>query len=89
MNIIIWMITGVLIGWAASLLGHAPARQPPFLDIAVGTCGAMLGGWFFSPLLGLATIGQQSFSVASWILSLLAAVLFIGCFRFLFARNLR
>jgi len=79
MNIIVWFIAGGLIGWLASVLMHTNAEQGAFLNVVVGICGALLGGWFFSPLLGVATINQRDFSLPSLLVSLLGAILLVGC----------
>jgi uncharacterized membrane protein YeaQ/YmgE (transglycosylase-associated protein family) len=77
-NILIWLSAGALIGWFASVLMHTNAEQGAFLNVVVGVCGALLGGWFFSPLLGVATINQQDFSLPSLLVSLLGAILLVG-----------
>jgi uncharacterized membrane protein YeaQ/YmgE (transglycosylase-associated protein family) len=78
MNIFIWLVAGALIGWCASMLMHTNGEQGAFLNVVVGICGALLGGWFFSPLLGVATINQRDFSPGSLLVSLLGAILLVG-----------
>lgn len=74
MNIIIWLIVGGLIGWVASMLMRTDARQGVFLNVVVGIVGAVLGGWFLSPMVGVSTINQSNFSIPSLIVSLVGAV---------------
>jgi uncharacterized membrane protein YeaQ/YmgE (transglycosylase-associated protein family) len=75
MNIVIWLVVGGLIGWAASwLMG---AREGIVLNVVVGIVGAALGGWLFSPLVGVSTINQSNFSLASLLISLLGAVVLL------------
>lgn len=74
MSIIIWLVVGGLIGWAASLVMRTDARQGIFLNVVVGIVGAVLGGWFLSPLVGVSTINQGNFSIASLVVSLVGAV---------------
>lgn len=78
MNMILWLIAGGLIGWLASIVMRTNAEQGTFLNVAVGICGALLGGWFFSPLFGVATINQRDFSLPSLLISLLGAILLVG-----------
>jgi uncharacterized membrane protein YeaQ/YmgE (transglycosylase-associated protein family) len=78
MNIIIWLIAGGLIGWAASMLMRTDARQGIFLNVVVGIVGAVLGGWFLSPLVGVSTINQNNFSIPSLLVSLVGAVALLG-----------
>jgi len=67
MNFIIWLVVGGLIGWLASLLMKTDSQQGVMLNVVVGIVGAMLGGWFISPLVGVSTINQDNFSMPSLI----------------------
>src|SRR5690349_14098625 len=51
MNLIIWLVVGGVIGWLASLIMRTDGQQGILLNIIVGIVGALLGGWFISPLL--------------------------------------
>lgn len=73
MNIIIWLIVGGLLGWVASMVMRTDARQGIFLNVVVGIVGAVLGGWFLSPVVGVSTINQGDFSMASLVVSLVGA----------------
>lgn len=70
-NLIIWLVIGGIIGWVASLLMRTDAQQGVFLNVVVGIVGAALAGWFISPLVGVATINQGSFSLGGLVVSLL------------------
>jgi uncharacterized membrane protein YeaQ/YmgE (transglycosylase-associated protein family) len=78
MNLIIWMAIGGLIGWAASLIMRTDAQQGVFLNIVVGIVGALLGGWFISPMVGSSTINQGNFSLAGLGVSLLGAIVLLA-----------
>ncbi|HUF74036.1 MAG TPA: GlsB/YeaQ/YmgE family stress response membrane protein [Gammaproteobacteria bacterium] len=78
MNIIIWLIVGGLIGWAASVLMGTDSRQGLVLNVVVGIVGAFLGGWLLSGFFGTSTINQGNFSVTSVIVSLAGAIVLIG-----------
>ena len=75
MNIIIWLVVGGLIGWAASTVMRS--RESILLNIVVGIVGAALGGWFLSPLFGVSTINQSNFSASSLLVSFLGAVILL------------
>jgi uncharacterized membrane protein YeaQ/YmgE (transglycosylase-associated protein family) len=75
MNIIIWLVVGGLIGWAASALMRRP--EGLLLNVVVGVVGAALGGWFLSPLVGVSTINQNNFSAPSLLVSFLGAVILL------------
>jgi uncharacterized membrane protein YeaQ/YmgE (transglycosylase-associated protein family) len=74
MNIIIWLVVGGLIGWLASIVMRTDARQGILLNVVVGVVGAVLGGWFLSPLVGVSTINQGNFSITGLVVSLVGAV---------------
>ncbi len=78
MNIIIWLVVGGLIGWVASLIMRTDAQQGIILNVVVGIVGALLGGWFLSPLFGVSTINQSNFSVPGLLVSLLGAVILLA-----------
>lgn len=78
MNLIIWLVVGGLIGWVASMIMKTDAQQGMILNVVVGIVGALLGGWFLSPLIGAGTINQNDFSVAGLGVSLLGAVILLA-----------
>jgi uncharacterized membrane protein YeaQ/YmgE (transglycosylase-associated protein family) len=73
MNFIIWLIVGGVIGWLASMLMRTNDQQGMFLNVVVGIVGAMLGGWFISPLVGVGTINQSNFSLPALAVSFVGA----------------
>jgi uncharacterized membrane protein YeaQ/YmgE (transglycosylase-associated protein family) len=75
MSIIIWLAVGGLIGWAASTLMRS--QDGILFNVVVGIVGAALGGWFLSPLVGVSTINQNNFGVASLLVSFLGAVILL------------
>ena len=78
MNFLIWLIVGGVIGWIASLVMKTDHQQGIVLNIVVGIVGALLGGWFISPLVGVPTINQDAFNMASLAVSLLGAILLLA-----------
>jgi uncharacterized membrane protein YeaQ/YmgE (transglycosylase-associated protein family) len=78
MNLIIWLVVGGLIGWVASMIMRTDAQQGMVLNIVVGIVGALLGGWFISPLLGQGTINSGDFSLGGLLVSLLGAVVLLA-----------
>lgn len=82
MNLLIWLIVGGVIGWLASLVMKTDQQQGIVLNIVVGIVGAMLGGWFISPLVGVPTINQDVFSIASLGVSLIGAILLLAIVNF-------
>jgi uncharacterized membrane protein YeaQ/YmgE (transglycosylase-associated protein family) len=78
MNFIIWLIVGGLIGWVASIMMRTNGQQGMVLNVVVGIVGAMLGGWFISPMVGVGTINQNNFSLPSVLVSLVGAVILLA-----------
>ena len=78
MNFIIWLVIGGLIGWVASMIMKTDGQQGIVLNVIVGIVGAMLGGWFISPLVGAGTINDGSFNIPSLGVSLLGAVILLA-----------
>ena len=81
-NLIIWLVVGGLIGWVASMIMKTDAQQGVFLNVIVGIVGAALAGFVISPLLGIPTINQDTFSIGSLLVSLLGAVILLAIVNF-------
>lgn len=78
MNFIIWLVVGGIIGWLASMLMKTDGQQGIILNVVVGIVGAMLGGWLISPLVGVGTINQNSFSMPALVVSFIGAVILLA-----------
>ena len=78
MNLIIWLIIGGVVGWLASLIMRTDGQQGIVLNVVVGIVGAFLAGWFVSPMVGVGTINQNNFSLASVLVSLVGAVILLA-----------
>ena len=89
MNIIIWLVIGGVIGWIASLIMKTDGQQGLFLNVIVGIVGAMVGGWLISPMLGIATINQDNFSLPAMAVSLVGALILLAIVNLLRRGSLR
>lgn len=78
MNFIIWLVVGGIIGWLASIMMKTNGQQGIFLNVVVGIVGAMLGGWFISPLVGVGTINQDNFSLPAMLVSFVGAAILLA-----------
>jgi len=78
MNFIVWLIVGGIIGWLASIVMKTDGQQGLFLNVVVGVIGAMLGGWFLSPMIGAGTINQNDFSLPGLAVSFVGAVILLA-----------
>lgn len=72
MGIIIWIVFGALVGWAASLImgGEGGLMR----DIIVGIVGAVVGGFIMS-MIGKSGVG--GFNLYSFLVALLGACILI------------
>ena len=81
MNILVWLVVGGLLGWAASAVMRT--QESILLNVAVGIIGAALGGWLLSPVIGVSTINQSNFSLPSLLVSFLGAVMLLVLVNFI------
>ena len=77
-NFIVWIIVGALIGWVASIFRRTNSQQGLIGDIIVGIVGALMGGYFLSPLFHVDTINQGDFSIPVLLVSLGGAVILLA-----------
>lgn len=77
-NFIVWLVIGGVIGWLASLVMKTDGQQGIFLNVIVGIVGAALGGFLISPLVGVGTINQDTFSMGALMVSFLGAVILLA-----------
>ena len=78
MNFIIWLIVGGIVGWLASIVMRTNGRQGLLLNIVVGILGAFVAGLFLTPLLGIATINQNNFSLPGVLVSVMGAIILLA-----------
>jgi uncharacterized membrane protein YeaQ/YmgE (transglycosylase-associated protein family) len=78
MNFILWLVIGGILGWIASIIMHTNAQQGIFLNIVVGIIGSMVAGFLLTPLFGIGTINQDSFSLPALFVSLLGAIILLA-----------
>lgn len=82
MNFLIYIIAGGIIGYVASLIMKTNSQQGPLLDVVVGIVGAVLAGYFISPLLGIGTI-NNAVTIPTLMMSLVGAVLVLWIYKML------
>lgn len=77
MNIIFWIVFGLIAGAAANYLYPNPSKGGVLGSIALGVVGAIIGGYLGSNLLG---VGVTGFNISSFIVAIIGALiaLFIG-----------
>jgi uncharacterized membrane protein YeaQ/YmgE (transglycosylase-associated protein family) len=78
MNFLTWLVVGGVIGWLASTFMKTDGQQGIILNVVVGIVGAMLAGWFITPLVGVGTINQSNFSLPSLFVSFVGAAILLA-----------
>ena len=75
-NIIAWIVFGVLVGWVASLvLGSSNRSQELISYVIVGAAGASLGGFIMNQTTTTSTDGLV---VSNLLVAVIGSVLFIA-----------
>ena len=87
MNFVIWLIVGGLVGWVASMIMRTNGQQGLLLNIVVGIVGAFLAGLLLTPLLGIATINQNNFSLPGLLVSLMGAIILLAVVKLFSGRS--
>jgi uncharacterized membrane protein YeaQ/YmgE (transglycosylase-associated protein family) len=77
MNILVWLVLGLVAGWIASRL-MGTGGYGLIGDIVVGIIGAVVGGWLGSTFLNLDVTG---FNVTSVVLAVIGAAIVLAIFR--------
>lgn len=75
MNILLWIILGLIAGWLASVLMRTNSQQGMVADMVIGIIGAVVGG-FLMTMLGAA--GVTGFNMYSLFVATLGAVVLIA-----------
>ncbi|GIK55529.1 MAG: transglycosylase [Chloroflexota bacterium] len=89
MNFIIWIIVGGILGWLASMVMRTNGQQGLILNILVGIVGAFIAGLVLTPLLGIATINQNNFSLPGLIVSFMGALILLAVVNLFSRRRVR
>ena len=76
MGFIVAIVIGGIIGWLASLIMKTNAQMGLLANVVVGIVGSVLGQWLAGAL-GIAAMG----SIASFLISLVGAVVLIAILR--------
>src|SRR5689334_25128445 len=81
-NVIVWLVIGGAIGWLTSMATKTDKQPGILLNVVAGIEGAMLAGWWVSPMVGAGTIHQPHFSFAALAVSLAGAVCVLAVVQF-------
>lgn len=74
-NILIYLVVAAVIGWVATELMHR--RSNLLLNIVLAIVGALLAGYFLSPIFGVGTI-NDAITLPTMLVTLLGAIILIA-----------
>jgi uncharacterized membrane protein YeaQ/YmgE (transglycosylase-associated protein family) len=74
-NVLIWLLFGVLVGWAASRMVRLAEVNDTFLNAIAGSMGALIGGVVFFIF---DTAPLDSFSPWGFVCAIVGAIVTIG-----------
>ena len=77
-DFILWIAAGAVIGWLASIIMKTNDRQGLIGDVFVGIVGALVAGYFLSPLFNVDTINEGNYSIPALLVSLGGAVILLA-----------
>ena len=81
-NFTLWLLSGALVGWLASLIMRLSAQQGALLNIIVGIIGAFLGGIIFRALGFGGPDFDNSINFPALVISWIGAVVLIAIINF-------
>ena len=87
MNIIMWILFGLVAGAVAKLL--MPGRDPGgwIITMLLGIAGSIVGGFIGSALFGSAAGGGNDFSFANFAFAVIGAIVLLAIYRLIVGRG--
>lgn len=80
MNILLWLLLGLIAGWLASIVMKTDNQQGSLTDIILGVVGAFVGGFLMN---FFGATGVTGFNIYSILVATLGAVVLIWVGRML------
>jgi uncharacterized membrane protein YeaQ/YmgE (transglycosylase-associated protein family) len=74
MNILLWVVLGLVAGWLASIVMRTDSSQGPVMDIILGIIGAVVGGFLMN---FFGQPGVTGFNLYSLIVATVGAIVLI------------
>jgi uncharacterized membrane protein YeaQ/YmgE (transglycosylase-associated protein family) len=86
MNLLIYLIVAVVIGWVATVITHDNSNL--VINIVVAVVGAFLAGYFLSPIFNIGTI-NDAITIPAMIVTLLGSIILMTIVNLYHARGSR
>lgn len=77
MEILVWLVPGVLIGWTAAVLLRRGSAAAMLANLVLGAAGAACGSWLLGPALGV-PLQPGSVVAANLQMAVLGAILLLA-----------
>ena len=75
MNILAWILFGLIVGWIANVIDPTPARGGLLGTILLGILGALLGGFLGNLIFG---VGVNGFDLSSFIVAVIGSLILLS-----------
>jgi uncharacterized membrane protein YeaQ/YmgE (transglycosylase-associated protein family) len=73
MNIVMWMLAGGALGWAAFALLGINEKRGTIVSIIIGALGGVIGGQMLAPLMSSSPIVSGDFNVQALLIAAISA----------------
>lgn len=85
MNLLAWIVVGLIAGWLAKMISPGPERGGLLMTLIIGVIGALVGGALFN-LFGRS--GVTGITLYSILVATVGAVVFLWVWKMLAGRRL-
>ena len=75
MDVLIWIVCGLLVGMVAGRVIGTNRQQPWRMDLSVGVAGAVLTGLLITPVLGRPSSNNGHFGLGAAVVAVVGAAL--------------
>lgn len=75
MNALVWIVTGIAVGWFVNTLGAEEHQATRALTLLLAAAGAVLAGWLLAPTGGVLALQWDNYLVDANMAALLGALL--------------
>lgn len=79
MNILTWIVFGLVVGIIANLIDPKPAQDGVFGTVLLGVLGALLGGFLGDLIFGV--VGVTGFNLSSFIVAVIGSLILLALSR--------
>ena len=73
MNIVMWMLVGGALGWAAFALLGINEKRGTMVSIIIGAMGGLIGGQMLAPLMSSSPVVSGDFNVQALFIAAISA----------------